>query len=47
MKLIDRTDLLNGLMRSGMDPGWGDTASDRADAVRQPEARLPASRDFR
>ena len=53
-KLIDRTDLLNGLMRSEIAQGWGDAALLRGDEVRRPEpgsarpkARMPGSRDFR
>ena len=36
-KLIDRTDLLNGLMRSDVARGWGDAALLRCDEVRRPE----------
>ena len=53
-KLIDRSDLLNGLMRSGAGPSWGDAALLRGDEVRrpapgsaQPKGRMPDSRDFR
>ncbi|QDJ12286.1 DNA polymerase III alpha subunit (plasmid) [Roseomonas mucosa] len=53
-KLVDRTDLLNGLMRSASAHGWGDAALLRADEVRRPEpgsarpkVRMPESRDFR
>ncbi|RKK02356.1 DNA polymerase III subunit alpha [Pseudoroseomonas wenyumeiae] len=50
--LIDRTDLLNGLMHHEANLPWGDAALGRADEVRRPEpssrrpVRMPGSRDF-
>jgi error-prone DNA polymerase len=53
-RLIDRSDLLSGLMQPEAAPVWADAALGRADEVRRPDpgsARqkvgLPASRDFR
>jgi error-prone DNA polymerase len=53
-RLIDRSDLLGGLMQPEAAPVWADAALGRADEVRRPDpgsARqkvgLPASRDFR
>ncbi|WP_260987634.1 error-prone DNA polymerase [Roseomonas gilardii] len=53
-KLVDRSDLLNGLVRSGAGTNWSDAALLRGDEVRrpgpgsaQPKGKMPASRDFR
>ena len=53
-KLIDRSDLLKGLVRSGAGTNWSDIALLRGDEVRrpdpgsaQPRGKMPASRDFR
>jgi error-prone DNA polymerase len=52
-RLIDRTDLTNGLMQADYSAEFGGAALGRADEVRRPEPRLahggsrmPASRDF-
>ena len=53
-KLVDRSDLLNSLMRSDGGARWGDAALLRGDEVRRPEpgsarpkGKMPESRDFR
>jgi error-prone DNA polymerase len=52
-KLIDWTDLLNGLMQADRSLEFGDAALGRADEVRRPDpgsargGRMPSSRDFR
>jgi error-prone DNA polymerase len=53
-RLIDRTDLLNGVMEADCSLEFGDAALGRADEVRRPDPgsargvpRLPRSRDFR
>jgi error-prone DNA polymerase len=52
-RLIDRTDLTNGLMQADRSTEFGDAALGRADEVRRPDpgsasgaTHLPRSRDF-
>ncbi len=53
-RLVDRSDLLDGLSWVDGDTAWAGRAQGRADEVRRPEpgsgqppAKLPRSRDFR
>ena len=56
-RLVDRSDLLDGLLQPGIatgDTDWAERNLGRSDEVRRPEperrkpkARLPGSRDFR
>ena len=46
-KLVDRSDLLNGLAMSNGGALWGDAALPRSDEVRRPEARIGADQTAR